>query len=120
MIATRLATDMANWSPITRHYAVDGGHLAVTVNRFLTATGTDVFYCGADGSTISLEPLISYPDGTSHTEALELLGYTVIDAIGDEPEPETTEQISLSEQSVIELLPPPIAAIIAAAIQGES
>lgn len=111
---------MANWCPVTRHYVVDGGHLAVTVNRFFTATGTDVFYCDSGGGVISLEPLISYPDGTSHTEALQLLGYTVVDTIGDEPEPETTEQISLSEQSVIELLPPPIAAIIAAAIQGES
>lgn len=117
--ATRLDTDMANWAPITRHYEVDGGHLAVTVNRFLTATGTDVFYCDEGGGVISLEPLIRYPDGTTHTQALENLGYTVVDTIGDEPEPETTQQLEIVQQSVLDMLPAPIAAMVTQALEEQ-
>lgn len=118
--ATRLATDMANWAPVTRHYQVDGGYLAVTVNTFLTATGTDVFYADAQGGAISLEPLISYSDGTTHDEALQVLGYTVIDEIGPEPTPEPSPDPTPQEQSVLAMLPAPIAAMILPALEGGS
>lgn len=115
--ATRLDTDIAHWSPITRHYAVDGGYLAVTVHRFLTATGTDVYFCDERAIAPTLEPIASYPDGTTHNQALELLGYTVVDSIGDEPDPDPEPDLSPQEQSVLDMLPAPIAAMIANANQ---
>lgn len=111
MIATRLPTVMSHRAPITRHYQVDGGHLAVTVNKFLTATGTDVYFCDEQGVSPILQAIASYPDGTTHTQALEALGYTVVDDIGDEPEPET-ETVTVVEQSVFDILPPEIAAVL--------
>lgn len=116
--ATRLDTPTANWAPITRHYQVDGGHLAVTVHSFLTATGTEVFYCDEQAIPFSLTALASFPEGTSHTQALELLGYTVVDDIGDEPEPEPSPEPTPLETSVMDMLPEPIAAMILAS-QGD-
>ena len=118
--ATRLDTDIAHWSPITRHYAVDGGYLAVTVHRFLTATGTDVYFCDERAIAPTLEPIASYLDGTTHTAALEGLGYTVIDTIGDEPEPDPEPDMTPQEQSVLDMLPPQIAAMVANAATQET
>lgn len=105
---------MSHWAPTTRHYAVDGGHLAVTVNTFLTATGVDIFYCDETGGPISMTPVAQFADGTNHTAALELLGYTVVDEIGDESATVVGEQVAAQEQSVVDMLPPEIAAMIAA------
>lgn len=116
--AVRLPTDMGHWIPVTRHYQVDGGYLAVTVARFFTAKGTDVFYCDEVGAPHSMEPIAQFPDGTSHDEALNRLGYTAVDDIGPEPEPEPTNQNTETEQSVLDILPEPIAAMIAAATEG--
>lgn len=119
--ATRLDTDMSHWSPVTRHYEVEGGHLAVTVHNFLTATGTDVFFCDERAVTPALEPIAAYPEGTTHAEALESLGYTVIDEVGDEPETSPDDDLTPDEQSVLDMLPAPIAAMVAAATQeGQS
>lgn len=112
--ATRLDTDMAHWAPITRHYEVEGGHLAVTVQRLLGATGTDIYLCDERAVAPSLEPIASYEDGTSHTAALERLGYTVIDTIGDEPDQVIEELVADQQQSIIDMLPAPIAAMVAA------
>jgi len=105
---------MGHWMPVTRLYAVDGGHLAVTVANFLTATGTTVHYCDEQGIAVgdSMQSLADFPDGTSHTEALELLGYTVVDDIGDELPADTQSDITPQEQSVIDMLPPEIAQMI--------
>lgn len=115
-IAIRLDLDMGHWMPITRLYAVDGGHLAVTVANFLTATGTTVHYCDEQGIAVgdTMQSLADFPDGTTHDEALELLGYTVVDEIGDEPPAEQVTTIQAAEESVLNLLPPEIAAMIAA------
>lgn len=118
--ATRLDTPMSCWAPITRHYQVDGGYLAVTVNNFLTAKGTDVFYADAEGGAISLTPLIHYPDGTSHDEVLQALGYTVVDDVGPEPKPDIAESPTPQEQSVLDMLPPEIASVILPALEGGS
>lgn len=114
--ATRLDTDLAHWAPVTRHYQVEGGHLAVTVQSFMTATGTDVYLCDERAIAPTLEPIVSYPAGTTHTEALERLGYTVVDEIGDEPAPVVDEAVAAQEQSVLDMLPAPIAAMIATAL----
>lgn len=115
--ATRLDTDMSHWAPTTRHYAVDGGHLAVTVNTFLTATGTDVFYCDETGAAISLTPLAQFAAGTSHNGALEAMGYTVVDDIVDiEPVIEQASEEPAADP-VLDILPPEIAAMIANANQ---
>lgn len=114
--ATRLDTDMAHWAPVTRHYAVDGGHLAVTVHQFLTASGTDIYLCDERGIAPTLEPIVSYPAGTTHSVALMRMGYNVVDEIGDEPATVVTEQIATQEQSVIDMLPGPIAAMVANAL----
>lgn len=119
-IATRLDTDLAHWAPVTRHYAVEGGHLAVTVHSFLTATGTDIYLCDERAVAASLEPIAEYPEGTTHTAALELLGYTVVDTIGDEPEPEPAEDPNPQGPSILDMLPAPIAAMVAAAtLEGQ-
>jgi len=65
-----------------------------------------------------LEPIATYPDGTTHTAALEALGYTVVDAIGDESEPEPDPDPAPLEQSVLDMLPPEIAQMIANAQEG--
>lgn len=117
--AIRLSTDMSHWAPVTRHYEVDGGHLAVTVHSFLTATGTDIYLCDERAIAPTLEPIVSYPAGTSHGEALALLGYTVTDDIGDEPQSEPAVDPTPVEQSVLTMLPAPIAAMVAAATQEE-
>lgn len=114
-IATRLNTDMAHWAPVTRHYQVDGGYLAVTVQRLLGATGTDIYLCDERAVAPTLEPIAHYPDGTTHNAALELLGYTVADTIGEEPAPIVEELVAAQEQSILDMLPAPIAAMIAAA-----
>ena len=117
--ATRLDTDIAHWAPVTRHYQVEGGHLAVTVHRFLTASGTDVYYCDERAIAPSLQPIAEFPEGTTHNEALERLGYTVVDNIGEEPAPVVEEQIAAQEQSVLDMLPAPIAAMIANSLTTE-
>lgn len=111
--ATRLPTDMSGWAPTTRHYQVDGGHLAVTVNTFLTATGTDIFYADADGVAMSLTPLVQLPDGTGHTEALASLGYTVVDDLDGDPDTEPAAEPETPTTPPAEPeLPPEIAAMI--------
>ena len=79
MIATRIDVDMNGWCPVSRLYAVDGGNIVVTVEDFLTAKNTQVFYADETGGAISLEPLITFDPGTTHDEALIALGYTVVD-----------------------------------------
>lgn len=116
--ATRLNTDMGGWMPETRHYQVEGGYLAVTVANFLTATGTSVFLADATGGASSTEPIRQYPDGTTHSQALEALGYIVIDSIGTPSPPEPEPVAPPPEQSVIDILPPEIAAMVAAATEG--
>lgn len=115
--ATRLDTDLSHWAPVTRHYAVEGGYLAVTAHRFLTAEGTDIYLCDERAVAASLQPIAEYPEGTTHTAALESLGYTVIDTIGDEPEPEPEPDSNPQGQSILDMLPAPIAAMVAAATQ---
>lgn len=118
-IATRLDTDMAHWVPVTRHYQVDGGYLAVSVNQFLTAEGTDVYFCDERAVAPTMEPIMSYPDGTTHEEALQMLGYTVVDNVGPEqPRELPVEEPTPQEQSVISMLPPQIAEMVVAAIQN--
>jgi hypothetical protein len=120
MIATRIDADMGGWCPVSRLYAVDGGHIAVTVADFLTANATQVFYADEAGGAISLEPLITFNPGTSHDEALTNLGYTVIDTVGAEPAPELPPEIPVVEESVFDLLPPEISAVITAAKEEEA
>lgn len=118
--AVRLDTDMSAWCPITRHYEVPGGYLAVTAARFGTATGTRMFLAAENGGALSLTPLAEHPEGTAHTAALEAHGYTVVDTIGDEPlPPPLTEEESvagithaLQSAGIDGLLPPQIAAMI--------
>ena len=120
--ATRLDLDMSHWMPITRIYAVDGGHLAVTVANFLTATGTTIHYCDEQGIAVgdTMQSLADLPDGTTHTEALELLGYTVVDDIGDEPAAVESATVQAAEESILNMLPPEIAAMIAAPTTEEN
>lgn len=115
-IATRLDVNMGHWMPVTRIYAVDGGHLAVTVANFLTATGTTIHYCDEYGVAVgdSMQSIADFPDGTSHTKALESLGYTVVDDIGEESPEEQQVTTQSAEESVLNMLPPEIAAMIAA------
>lgn len=113
--ATRIDTEMSHWCPVTRHYSVDGGYLAVTLNKFLTAEGTDVFYADENGGAISLTPIAQFPEGTTHDQALEQIGYTVIDEIGPEPEPEPDLTPQPDIPSVFDILPPEIVQVIAAA-----
>ena len=116
--ATRLDTDMGNYMPVTRHYQVDGGYLAVTVKTFFMAKGTEIIYCDEAGGPISMEAIATFPEGTTHDEALESLGYTVVDEIGIEPDPEPEPEPPPAEPSVLDILPEPIAAMIAAATEG--
>lgn len=73
--ATELPTDMSGWAPVTRHYQVPDGYLAVTVLNFLTAKGTQVLECNEEGIASSMTPLAAFPDGTSAEDALLALGY---------------------------------------------
>ena len=115
--ATRLDTDMSHWAPVSRHYEITGGHIVVTKKQFLTAVGTDIYYCDERAVAHSMEPIASFPDGTTHNAALEALGYTVIDTIGDEPTQETTTPDAAGDTttSVFDILPPEIAQMITAA-----
>lgn len=121
--ATRIDLDMSHWAPVTRLYAVDGGHLAVTVLNFLTARGTNIHYCDEAGVPIgdTMQSIADYPEGTTHDQALEALGYNVVDDIGDEPPDEQAAAVETAEQSIFDLLPPEIASVITAAnTAGES
>lgn len=115
--AIRLNTDMSHWAPVSRHYEITGGHIVVTKKQFLTAIGTDIYYCDERAVAHSMEPIASFPDGTTHNAALEALGYTVIDTIGDEipQEPAGEDVATDTATSVFDILPPEIAAVIAAA-----
>jgi hypothetical protein len=64
-----------------------------------------------------MEPIARFPDGTSHDEALHNLGYTVIDALGEQADQQPTlnQNVAVVEQSVLSILPEPIAAMVAAA-----
>jgi hypothetical protein len=119
--ATRLDSDMGGWMPVARHYAVEGGWLVVVVCNFLTATGTDVFYADETAGAQSMEPIAKFPDGTNHDEALTSLGYEVVDTIPEisvvgQTEP---EQQAL-ESSVLDMLPPEIAQMVAGAGLGQT
>lgn len=116
--ATRLDVNMDHWAPVTRLYAVDGGYLAVTVLNFFTATGTHIHFCDEQGIPIgdTMQALVEYPAGTTHNEALMRMGYNVVDDIGDEPAAVVEEQVAVQEQSVIDMLPEPIAAMVANAL----
>lgn len=81
MIATRIP-DRPGWAPVTRHYQVPDGWLAVTALAFYTAAGTEVFAVNEEGIAGDLTPIGRFPHGTSHEEALEALGYTVVDELG--------------------------------------
>lgn len=120
--AIRLDTDVAHWAPESRHYQIDGGHVVVTKHCFLTATGTDVYYCDDRAAPFSMEPIASFPDGTTHDGALEALGYTVIDTVGETVAAAAVEDSPAAEPApptVFDLLPPEIAAVIAAATTTE-
>lgn len=77
-IATKLDTDMSGWAPVTDHYEVPDGYLAVTVAQFFTATGTAVFRCTEEGIAETLTPVAEFPDGTTAEAALAALGYNVV------------------------------------------
>jgi hypothetical protein len=117
--ATRINSDLGNWIPVARHYEVPGGHLVVVVFKLFTATGTEVFYADNNGGAFSMEPIARFPDGTTHDQALADLGYTVIDNIGDgvdkQPTNLPTDPVSTVEQSVLDILPTPIAEMVASA-----
>jgi hypothetical protein len=102
--ATLVDSVMAAWAPDTRHYVTeDGRHLAVHVATDLNARTitfidealaaneipalssgshkvvvepTTVFECTEEGNAITLDPVHSFPPGTSHEAALHELGYT--------------------------------------------
>lgn len=109
--ATRLATDMSHCAPVTRHYQVDGGHLAVTVLKLFGNGGTTILYADENGAILNGQSLVNLPEVNDHAEALQTMGYTVVDDLPPEPEPEPEPQI---EQSVLDMLPPEIAAMIPA------
>jgi hypothetical protein len=103
--------------PVARHYEVDGGWLVVVVCNFLTATGTDVFYADELGGAQSMEPIVKFPEGTTHDDALVNLGYEVIDTVVDEVAivEQSTPEPSELESSVLNMLPPEIAEMISSA-----
>lgn len=107
--ATLVASNLAQFCPVTNHYACsDGSYLLVTVKSLGSATGlletvigislplkseqmptgTEVFR--ADESAVVLDadgdpangmtPLLTLPDGTSFADALAQLGYTLVDS----------------------------------------
>lgn len=97
-MTTLLSTDMSAWAPGTRHYALDDGtFVAVEAGGGLTPLAeamirealqggivttqlprpTVVFACNEDGAATDLTPLHTFPAGTSHEEALTLIGHTV-------------------------------------------
>jgi hypothetical protein len=110
--AVRLATETSHWIPDARHYQVDGGYLVVVMCNFLTAEGTDVFYTDEDAQAHSMEPIATYPHGTTHNQALEALGYIVVDTIIDTPTVQREPEPEPQPVSVFDLLPPEIAARI--------
>jgi len=115
--ATRLDSDVAHWIPVARHYQVDGGYLVVVAANFFTAKGTDVFYADETAGPISMEPIVQFPDGTSHDEALTNLGYTVVDTVGvEQPAVNPAPDPVAVQESVLSMLPEPIAAMVAAAV----
>jgi hypothetical protein len=96
--ATLVAAEMPGWAPGTRHYVTAGGqHLAVQVDEGMTALSeaaldeslqalgfpalesgvhriviqpTTILPCTEDGQAITLDPLYTFPPGTSHEDAL--------------------------------------------------
>lgn len=113
--ATRLPTDMNGWCPDSRHYQVEGGYLVVTMANYMTAEGTDVFYADERGGAQSMTPILSFPHGTDHEEALSKMGYTVEDTFEPEPEPVDDPLPEPTLDDVLSLLPPGIAAAVASA-----
>lgn len=113
-IANRVDIDMSHWAPITRLYEVDGGHLAVTVSSFLNSVGTYVYYCDGLGVAVgqTMQPIAQYPHGTTHNEALENLGYTVLDNVSEPISSVEEDIVEAAEQSVFELLPPEISQML--------
>jgi len=121
-VATRLETDTAHWIPVAKHYQVDGGYLVVVAAQFMTAEGTEVFYTDETGAAFSMEPIARFPHGTTHEEALNSLGYTsVVDTVVDPPEVVLTEAevVEQAQESVIQMLPPEILAVISDNINTE-
>jgi len=114
--ATRLDTGVAHWIPVARHYQVDGGYLVVVVANFFTAKGTDVFYADEAAGPFSMEPIARFPEGTSHETALTNMGYTVIDTVGVEPVINPPPDPVVVQQSVLDMLPAPIAEMVASAV----
>jgi len=114
--ATRLNTDLAHWIPIARHYQVEGGYLVVVVYSLFGAKGTDVFYADENAGAFSMEPVARFPEWASHDVALSNMGYTVVDTIGVEPAVEQVVDPAVVEQSVLDMLPPPIAEMVASAV----
>lgn len=106
---------IGGWPPVTRHYQVPGGYLAVVKLRLIGATGTQVFLVNEEGIEVTgrMEPIKRYPPGVSHEEALQQLGYQVTDDIGPEPEPEPpADPPPPPAQQVLDMLPPEMAAVI--------
>lgn len=112
-VAVRLETDMSSWAPVTRHYRVDGGHLAVTVLNMFGTTSTKIFYADETGGAISTVPVLELPDGTTYEQALESMGYTIEDTVTEAPPAQPEPEPQQVEQSVIDILPPEIADMIA-------
>ncbi|AGK87511.1 minor tail protein [Mycobacterium phage HINdeR] len=107
MIATRLDTDMGRWADGTvLFHTEDGQYLAVEaqdpdaettipvgaqpmIDELINIVGdgrqalkeivrpTVVFECNEEGIATSLTPINRFPAGTSHEDALAVLGYTV-------------------------------------------
>lgn len=80
--ATRLDVNMGHWAPVTRLYETDVEEtpfLAVTC----PGTGAEVFAATESGTALSMEPANEVIDVTTHGEALEALGFNVVDAIGE-------------------------------------
>jgi hypothetical protein len=114
--ATRLDTNLAHWIPVARHYQVDGGYLVVVAANFFTAKGTDVFYSDENAGPFSMQAIAKFPDGTTHDEALANMGYTVVDNIVDQPVVVPVPDPVAVEQSVLDMLPPEIAGMVASAV----
>lgn len=115
--ATRLETDMSGWPPVTRHYQVEGGHLAVTMLELFGTHETSVFYCDEHGGSISTTPIIVFPPRTGHAEALHDMGYTVVDDVSSQESSSEDDIVpeEVAEESILDLLPPEIAAAVQSA-----
>jgi len=88
----------------------------VVAYNFFTATGTEVFYSDDTAGPFSMQPIAKFPDGTTHDEALANMGYTVVDGVVDQPVVDTVPDPVAVEQSVLEILPPPIAEMVASTV----